>query len=321
MLQTLKRLASGSATTRCFSRTTRSPCSRSLLFIHSKRHYATAPTDAQKTQLDEVEKARAVLESRKSGTFTTVDLRISRNQTIDPESNGPPLFGSLMPYVLMARKPGVPVIALRKDEKHYSNIQSVSKSSLTVFPLTPPHINPSLLPLPKVNLVGDLKIVLDQDEIEAMIDRYDEVHKGSRKFVADKEVFEFYEFEPSDAYYVRSTGDNVQFTGKQFMMAPSDPIARQSRVLMDKINNKYSEELKKMCKEYGDTDVDEVFIFGLDRLGFDLMGRVSEGSWLEFRFPLPSEITNIGDYEASLEQSVQKMKTSSTSATNTNKAK
>jgi len=34
---------------------------------------------------------------------------------------------------------------------------------------------------------------------------------------------------------------------------------------------------------------------------------VSEGSWLEFRFPLPSEITNIGDYESSLEQSVQKM--------------
>jgi hypothetical protein len=42
---------------------------------------------------------------------------------------------------------------------------------------------------------------------------------------------------------------------------------------MDKINGKYGEELKKMCKEYGDTDVDEVFIFGLDRLGFDLMGR------------------------------------------------
>lgn len=112
--------------------------------------------------------------------------------------------------------------------------------------MTPPHINPSLLPLPKVNIVGELKIVLDRDEIEAMIDRYDEVHKGSRKFVSDKELFEFYEFEPSDAYYVRryvhcitvslenaravnqrpfvnlinsvcSTGDNVQFSGKQFM--------------------------------------------------------------------------------------------------------
>jgi hypothetical protein len=223
-----------------------------------------------------------------------------------------------MPFVLMARKPGVPVIALRRDEKHYSNIQTVAKSSLTVFPLTPPHINPSLLPLPKVNIVGELKIVLDRDEIEAMIDRYDEVHKGSRKFVSDKELFEFYEFEPSDAYYVRSTGDNVQFSGKQFMTAPSDPIARQSRALIDKINGKYGEELKKMCKEYGDTDVDEVFIFGLDRLGFDLMGRVSEGSWLEFRFPLPSEITTIGDYETSLEQSFQKMQTTRTPS---NKAK
>ncbi len=65
-------------------------------------------------------------------SILTCAFKISRTQTIDPESTGPPLFGSLMPYVLMARKPGVPVIALRKDEKHYSNIQTVTKSSLTV---------------------------------------------------------------------------------------------------------------------------------------------------------------------------------------------
>jgi len=62
---------------------------------------------------------------------------------------------------------------------------------------------------------------------------------------------------------------HVQIT----LQATSDPIARNSRGLIDKINTNYAEELKKMCKEYGDTDVDEVFIFGLDRLGFDIMGR------------------------------------------------
>lgn len=45
---------------------------------------------------------------------------------------------------------------------------------------------------------------------------------------------------------------------------------------------------------------------------------VYEGSWLEFRFPLPSEITTIGDYETSLEQSFQKMQTTRTPS---NKAK
>lgn len=72
-----------------------------------------------------------------------------------------------------------------------------------VYPLTPPHINPSLLPLPKINLVGELKIMLDTDEIAAMVDKYDEVHPGSRRFVSDREVFEFYEFETSDAYYIK----------------------------------------------------------------------------------------------------------------------
>lgn len=62
-----------------------------------------------------------------------------------------PLFGSLMPYVI---DNGCPVVALRNTEVHFKNLAANNMCSMVVFPLTPPNVLPSALPLPKVNLKG-----------------------------------------------------------------------------------------------------------------------------------------------------------------------
>ncbi len=67
-----------------------------------------------------------------------------------------PLFGSLMPFIL---DNGCPIVALRKTENHFKNIESNNLSSMVVFPLTPLNVIPSTVPLPKVNLKGTSEII------------------------------------------------------------------------------------------------------------------------------------------------------------------
>jgi hypothetical protein len=53
--------------------------------------------------------------------------------------------------------------------------------------------------------------------------------------------------------------------GSEYLRAPVDPIASQAREIIEYMNSKYPEELKLMCKEYGDVDVDNVFMMSCDR--------------------------------------------------------
>lgn len=69
-------------------------------------------------------------------------------------------------------KPANPIIALRKDGQHYSNIQENPDVSLVVFPLTPKRLVPSQLPLPKMNMVGTAVEINDPVKIETIIDKY-----------------------------------------------------------------------------------------------------------------------------------------------------
>lgn len=83
-----------------------------------------------------------------------------------------PLFGSLMPYVMVKEWPGQPIIALRTDEKHYEHIQAGERASLVVFPLTPKNKSPKELPLPKLNITASCKAIVDPDSIDTILKKY-----------------------------------------------------------------------------------------------------------------------------------------------------
>jgi hypothetical protein len=101
---------------------------------------------------------------RKSATFTSVSLDYSNSAT--------PLFGSMMPYVLLHRYPGCPVIAIRNDEKHAQHINKVPKCSMTFFPLTPKSAKPSEMPLPKVNITGEVVPITEDVDIKLVLEKF-----------------------------------------------------------------------------------------------------------------------------------------------------
>jgi hypothetical protein len=83
-----------------------------------------------------------------------------------------PLFGSVMPYIMMKGYPGQPIIALRTDEKHYKHIQAGERASLVIFPLVPRHLSPKELPLPKLNITADCQAIVEPEAIEAILNKY-----------------------------------------------------------------------------------------------------------------------------------------------------
>lgn len=91
-----------------------------------------------------------------------------------------PLFGSLMPYVLLREYPGQPIIALRTDEKHFEHIQGGERASLVVFPLVPKSKSPKELPLPKLNVTANCKAIVDPEAIESIMEKY-----GTFGFLSD----------------------------------------------------------------------------------------------------------------------------------------
>jgi hypothetical protein len=72
---------------------------------------------------------------------------------------------------------------------------------------------------------------------------------------------------------------------------------------MEKANNTSVEKLKKVCLKYGDINVSECFVFGLDEKGMDVLGKsVETDMWVQLRFPWDSPISVLKDYELSLNQ-------------------
>ena len=83
-----------------------------------------------------------------------------------------PLFGSLMPYVLLNEMPGQPIIALRTDEKHFDHVQQGERASLVVYPLVPRSKSPKDLPLPKLNMTATCQSIVDSELITTILNKY-----------------------------------------------------------------------------------------------------------------------------------------------------
>lgn len=108
------------------------------------------------------------------------------------------------------------------------------------------------------------------------------------------------------------------FSGEELSRAREDPIAPHSKRLIELANSTYAKALRAMyaclhatrshvndarCQEYGDVLVSEAFVFGMDRLGFDLLGKeASSERWMEFRMPWEVPVLDLGEYETRLKQ-------------------
>jgi len=82
--------------------------------------------------------------------------------------------------------------------------------------------------------------------------------------------------------------------------ANNDPVVSKSRKFIEKVNQERKKELIGLCKDYGQIDLSDVFIYAIDRLGFDLLGKDLNGNWLSFRVPWNDPVSHISQCDKSL---------------------
>jgi len=245
------------------------------------------------------ERVRSLVESRKAGTFTTVELFPRQDKK---GSSGMPLYGSTMPYVL--DQEAFPIVALRPDENHTKNLESVELCSLVVYPLTPLNINPSNLSLPRVNMAGRLQR-LDPSEpgdgVALVRDQYLSGHPGSKKIIDD---LVFHRMKIRDMVYCSSgLRETVHVSLDEYKSAKPDEVTRNSRPILEWMNErKQAIYLKLFCREYAQVeDVGEIFMFLVDRKGFEVMAwRTTNRKWFSHRFHFPSEMKDVGECKRGL---------------------
>eukprot|EP01128_Nolandella_sp_AFSM9_P000493 TRINITY_DN10651_c0_g1_i1.p1 TRINITY_DN10651_c0_g1~~TRINITY_DN10651_c0_g1_i1.p1 ORF type:complete len:328 (+),score=86.55 TRINITY_DN10651_c0_g1_i1:68-985(+) len=266
----------------------------------------SAVEDERVDVLSDPSKTKAILMSRISGTFTSVSKMSAENPSETP------LYGSTMPYILHQRWYCHPIIALRNDEPHLENIDGVAKSSLSLFPLTPKHISPSDIPICRVNIVGECKAITGEDDLQVILERYEESHPGSRALLEkEKDVFSYFEFVPESVHFMKSDGEMYNIETQDFLQSPEDPIAPHSRPLLVAANHDHPAEIRQLCKKYGGVVTEESFVYGMDHLGLDIMGKEeSSGNWMEFRLPWEKPIRDVGEYAAQIKQTAKELRES-----------
>lgn len=235
------------------------------------------------------ERVRSLVEMRKSGTLTSVSMYATKEADA-------PLFGSIMPYVTL--DDGCPVFGLYKNERHQANLKEFNKASLVVHPLTPPNINPTNFAIPRANITG-LVEQLEDAELFGVDKTFRNRHPGSSDVI---DQFLWYRLKPSEIIFA-SDGYSVSKTisFKDYATANIDPVVVGSPALLKELNGQYLGNVARLCETHGGRGVDEVFVFGVDKFGFDAMGWAkNDDSWQAYRFSFSSKQKDIQQCEDTL---------------------
>jgi len=243
------------------------------------------------------EKAKALMQSRISGGFTSLSW-VSLEKS--------PMFTSIIPYALHDRWYCNPLIVLNKEGQHYKNISLVQKGSFLILPLTPKRLNPSKLPLPRVNLIGSVNSIEKEEDIQIVIDCFEKIVPGSSNIFgwnSGNSKCTIYEFVVDSVHYQFSSGNMETISADEFRTCKEDSIAKSSRPLIEKANEQSYEKLKKLCFKYAEIEVSECYVFGLDEKGMDVMAKDnSNEQWSQLRFPWDVPIRDLNNYTISLDQ-------------------
>lgn len=268
--------------------------------------------DNSKTNEDSltvVERGKAIIRSRISGVFTTIA------STAQGNSN---LFGSLMPYIL--DEGIVPHIGLHPNEQHAYHLQQIEVASLVVRSLTPPHISPNEVPLPKLNIQCTPRLVKDKWQIDYLKSQFIATHPASRPYV---DSYKFYRLQPKE-FMLFFDGQMIPFTFEDYLLAALDPLSSNLREMTENLNLQ-THQLEVLCREYGGAtyDFQDAFVYWIDRFGFNICARgyevfdpvkfskaahepdsLTQPQWIDYRMPFPVPMGRPEDAMAAINEAV-----------------
>jgi hypothetical protein len=195
--------------------------------------------------------------------------RIGSLSTVSRKQPGFP-FGSVMPYGLDAR--GRPIFLISTMAMHTQNLQGDSRASLLV---TQTDTSGDPLGASRVTLIGNAMIIPEPevaDPRRLYLERY-----ANSKYWVDFDDFSFYRMEVLDVYYVGGFGVMGWVTAPEYDRAQPDPLADAAAGILEHMNTDHKDALILLARAFAGIESQEAAMTSVDRLGFHVRLKTSEG--------------------------------------------
>jgi len=195
--------------------------------------------------------------------------RIGSLSTLSRKQPGFP-FGSVMPYALDGR--GRPIFLISTMAMHTQNLQADARASLLV---TQPDASGDPLGASRVTVMGNV-LTIPKPEVADARQRYLERYANSKYWV-NFEDFSFYRMDVLDVYYVGGFGVMGWVQAADYGLAQPDPLADAAAAIIEHMNADHKDALILLAKVFASIESQEAAMTAVDRLGFHVRLKTSEG--------------------------------------------
>lgn len=211
-------------------------------------------------------------------------------------------FGSLMPYALDPE--GRPIFLISNMAMHTQNLKADPRASLFVGQVA----GGDPLGAARATVIGNVAPVPAEDVVSAR-ECYLARHENSRSWV-DFEDFGFYRLQPIDIYYVGGFGVMGWVSADDYKLAQPDPLAEAAPGILAHMNADHVPSMILLAKTYAGFEATEATMTAVDRVGFFLRLKTSEGI-KGVRISFLREVRNAQETRAVIVEMVRQAETSS----------
>jgi putative heme iron utilization protein len=224
-----------------------------------RQHASTGPAIPTPPEPSHAERVRTLLSLASAATLSTQ----SRKHEGFP-------FGSLMPFTLDVA--GRPIFLISNMAMHTQNLRSNPRCSLFVLQTA---ADGDPLGAARATLVGNAEPVIAAD-IPIVRELYLARHENSRYWV-DFADFHFFRLEVVDVYYVGGFGVMGWVDAGDYAIALPDPLADAAPGIIAHMNADHVDSMISLARIHTGLEATEAAMTSVDRLGFWLRLKTSEG--------------------------------------------
>ena len=219
---------------------------------------------------DIIAEARDLLNSRDFGVLSTISVKLK----------GIP-FGSVVPYCL--GKDGQPVVLISRIAEHTYNINSDSRSSITILNYDQDDVQSKA----RITISGKMELINNEEtEVKSKYYRY---FPNSVEYNTVHD-FSFYRLKPVVIRYIGGFGKIHWIEANDFLL--NNPFfGEDENRIIEHINQDHLKDLILYCKHYKHINVkkqDDLSMVGIDSYGFDLLHNLKK-----IRFTFNHTISNL----------------------------
>jgi putative heme iron utilization protein len=202
-----------------------------------------------------------------------------------------------MPFALDSA--GRPIFLISNMAMHTQNLKADPRCSLFVTQVA---VDCDPLGSARATLVGNAEPV-PEDDLASVRERYLARHENSRYWV-DFADFSFFRLEPVDIYYVGGFGVMGWVEARDYEHATPDPLAETAPGILAHMNAGHVDAMVLLAKSQAGIEAIEATMTSVDRLGFTLRLKTSDGV-KGTRINFPREVATSQDTRAVLVEMVR----------------